>query len=171
MALIENIQRRDLNPIEEALAYKRLADEFDFTQERIAEAVGKDRSSVANTLRLLRLPLTMREQVASGALSMGHARALLGLDTEGAIAKAGARVVAHKLSVRQTEALVKRMISPPPARPAPATDVHTRAAEQELRMALGSPVHIVRGRRGGRVEIEFKSEDDLQRIYEAITGR
>lgn len=171
MALIENIQRRDLNPIDEALAYRRLADEFDFTQERIAEAVGKDRSSVANTLRLLRLPLSVRDQVASGAISMGHARALLGLETEAAIAKAGAIVVSRKLSVRQTESLVKRMTSPPPPRPTQAPDVHTRAAEQELRLALGSPVHIVRGRKGGRVEIEFKSEDDLQRIYEAITGK
>ena len=171
MALIENIQRQDLNPIEEALAYRRLIDEFDFTQERIADAVGKDRSSVANTLRLLRLPLAVRDQVGSEALSMGHARALLGLDTEAAIAKASATVVARRLSVRQTEALVKRMTTPPPARAATGPDVHTKAAEQELRLALGAPVRIVRARKGGRIEIDFKSEDDLQRLYEALNRK
>jgi ParB family chromosome partitioning protein len=171
MALIENIQRQDLNPIEEALAYRRLIDEFDFTQERVAETVGKDRSSVANTLRLLRLPLAVRDQVGSEALSMGHARALLGLDTEAAIAKASAAVVARRLSVRQTEALVKRMTTPPSVKAAPGPDVHTKAAEQELRLALGAPVHIVRARKGGRIEIDFKSEDDLQRLYEALCRR
>jgi ParB family chromosome partitioning protein len=171
MALIENIQRQDLNPIEEALAYRRLIDEFDFTQERVADAVGKDRSSVANTLRLLRLPLVVRDQVGSEALSMGHARALLGLDTEAAIAKASATVVARRLSVRQTEALVKRMTAPPPARVTAGPDVHTKAAEQELRLALGAPVRIVRARKGGRIEIDFKSEDDLQRLYEALNRK
>jgi ParB family chromosome partitioning protein len=171
MALIENIQRQDLNPIEEALAYRRLIDEFDFTQERVAEAVGKDRSSVANTLRLLRLPLAVRDHVGSDALSMGHARALLGLETEAAIAKASAIVVARRLSVRQTEAMVKRMTTPPPPKTPPGSDVHTRAAEQELRLALGTPVRIIRGRKGGRIEIDFKSEDELQRIYEALARK
>jgi ParB family transcriptional regulator, chromosome partitioning protein len=171
MALIENIQRQDLNPIEEALAYRRLIDEFGFTQERVAEAVGKDRSSVANTLRLLRLPLAVRDQVGSDALTMGHARALLGLDTEAAIAKACAAIVARRLSVRETEALVKRMSTPPPVKPAPVADVHTRAAEQDLRLALGAPVRIVRARKGGRIEIDFTSEDDLQRLYEALNRR
>jgi ParB family chromosome partitioning protein len=171
MALIENLQRQDLNPIEEALAYRRLIDEFDLTQERIAEAMGKDRSSIANTLRLLRLPLAVRDQVAAGVISMGHARALLGLDAEAAIARASAAVVARRLSVRQTEALVQRMIAPPRAKTTPSADVHTRAAEQQLRLALGAPVHIVRGRKGGRIEIDFASEDELQRLYEAITGK
>lgn len=171
LALVENIQRKDLNPIQEALAYREMADQFDFTQEQIAAAMGKDRSSVANLMRLLRLPLAVREQVASGALSMGHARALLGLPSETAIAKAAAVVTARGLSVRETEALVKRTLSPPKPRAVPAPDVHTRAAEQDLRLALGAPVRIVRARKGGRIEIDFASEDELQRLYEAIKGR
>jgi ParB family transcriptional regulator, chromosome partitioning protein len=169
MALAENLQREDLNPIEEALAYRRLSAEFELTQEQIADAMGKDRSSVANTLRLLRLPDTVREHVGSGALSMGHARALLGLDSEEAITRASAEVMARRLSVRETEALVKRIISPPPARKEPRSDVHTRAAEQELRLSLGAAVRIVRGRKGGRIEIDFTSEDELQRLYELLT--
>lgn len=169
MALTENLQREDLNPIEEALAYRRLSDEFDLTQEQIADAVGKDRSSVANTLRLLRLPGGVREQVSSGALSMGHARALLGLENDAAIAKASAEILARRLSVRETEALVKRMATSPPLRKEPKSDVHTRAAEQELRLSLGAPVRIARGRKGGQIEIGFKSEDELQRLFELLT--
>jgi ParB family chromosome partitioning protein len=170
MALIENLQREDLNPIEQALAYRRLGDEYELTQEQIADALGKDRSSVANTMRLLRLPGTVRDHVASGTLSMGHARALLGLEHEAAILKAAAEVVARRLSVRETEALVKRLIAPPPPKKGPKSDVHTRAAEQELRLALGAPVRIVRRRKGGRIEVDFKSEDELQRLYERLTG-
>lgn len=170
LALVENLQRKDLNPIQEALGYRQMIDEFECTQEQVAEAMGKDRSSVANTLRLLRLPLAVREHVASGALSMGHARALLGLESETAIAKTAATVVTRCLSVRQTEALVKRLLAPPKSRAAVA-DVHTRAAEQELKLALGAPVRIVRARKGGRIEIDFKSEEDLQRLYEALNRR
>jgi ParB family chromosome partitioning protein len=169
MALVENLQREDLNPIEQALAYRRLGDEYELTQEQIADALGRDRSSVANTMRLLRLPMAVRDQVASGTLSMGHARALLGLEHEAAILKAAADIVARRLSVRETEALVKRLITPPPPRKGPTTDVHTRAAEQELRLALGAPIRIVRRRKGGRIEIDFKSEDELQRLYELLT--
>jgi ParB family chromosome partitioning protein len=100
---------------------------------------------------------------------MGHARALLGLENEAAITKAGAEVLARRLSVRETEALVRRMTSPPPPKKEPHTDVHTRAAEQELRLSLGALVRIVRGRKGGRIEIDFKSEDELQRLYELLT--
>ena len=171
LALIENLQRKDLNPIQEALGYRQMIDEFECTQEQVAEAMGKDRSSVANMLRLLRLPLAVREQVASGALSMGHARALLGLESETAIAKTAATVVARQLSVRQTEALVRRLLAPPKSVAAAVADVHTRAAEQELKLALGATVRIVRARKGGRIEIDFKSEDDLQRLYEAISRR
>lgn len=169
-ALIENIQRENLNPIEEALAYRRMMDEFDRTQEEIAVSVGKDRSSVANTLRLLRLPGEVRAQVAAGALSMGHARALLSLEDEAAIKRAAAVVVQLSLSVRQAEALVKKMQAglPAPAKP-PVVDPNTREAESQLRMALGTPVRILRKKKGGCIEIAFSSEDELQRIYEAIT--
>jgi ParB family chromosome partitioning protein len=170
-ALIENIQREDLNPIEEAHAYRRLADEFGLTQEQIAESVGKDRSSVANYVRLLRLPLEIRDHVGAGALSMGHARALLGLPDDGAQLRVGRDVVAKGLSVRETESLVKRTIAPPTPQPEEQKDVHTRAAEERLRFALGTRVRIVRKGKGGRLEIDFGDENELHRIYEQLTEK
>jgi ParB family transcriptional regulator, chromosome partitioning protein len=169
VALIENLQREDLNPIEEAIAYRRLTDEYDLTQDAIAEAVGKDRSSVANCLRLLKLPQEIRGDVASSALSMGHARALLGLPDEAAQLRVSREVVSKNLSVRETEALVKKAVETPAARPAPEKDVHTRAAEDKLRFALGTRVRIVRKRKGGTIEIEFGNERELQRLYERLT--
>ena len=175
MALIENIQRENLNPIEEAAAYRRLADEFHLTQEEIAEAVGKDRASIANQLRLLRLPEDVRAEVASGALSMGHARALLALPGEADQRRVALDIVARSLSVRETEALVKKLADAtrPAAAPAAATpaDVHTRAAEERLRLALGTRVRIVRKGKSGRIEIDFASEEELIRIYEQLTDR
>jgi ParB family chromosome partitioning protein len=170
VALIENIQREDLNPIEEAVAYRRLGDEVHLTQEQIAEAVGKDRSSVANYVRLLRLPQEVRSSVASNALSMGHARALLALSDEAAQLRVARDVVSRSLSVRETEALVKKAASPVVEKPEKITDVHTRAAEDKLRMALGTRVRINRKGKGGRLEIEFVNEDELQRLYERLIG-
>ncbi len=171
VALIENIQREDLNPIEEAHAYRRLADEYRLTQEQIADAVGKDRSSVANHVRLLKLPDDVRGHVASGTLSMGHARALLGLPDQEAQRRLGAEIVSKNLSVRQTEALVKHRTDPAPRLEAPPTDVHTRAAEERLRFCLGTRVRIVRKGKGGRIDIQFTSEDELQRLYEYMTSK
>jgi len=171
IALIENIQREDLNPIEEAHAYRRLADEFHLTQEQIAEAVGKDRSSIANFLRLLRLPQEVRANLASGALSMGHARALLALADEATQLQFARDIVSGNLSVRETEALIRKAQSAPAAHPEPQKDVHTRAAEDKLRLALGTRVRIVRRGKGGKVEVDFASEDELQRIYEYLTER
>ncbi len=174
MALVENIQRENLNPIEEALAYRRLADEFQMTQEAIASAVGKDRATVANMIRLLRLPDEVRAEVASGRLSTGHARALLSLASE-ADQRATARdVIARSLSVRETESLVKKLAeqgAPPvePAEPKPV-DVHTRAAEDRLRLVLGTRVRIIRQGPRGRIEVDFGSEDELIRLYEQLTG-
>jgi ParB family chromosome partitioning protein len=174
VALIENIQREDLNPIDEAQAYQRLIDEFALTQEAIAAAVGKDRSSVSNYLRLLKLPDSIRQQVASGALSMGHARAILGADAEALQVQAAEQVVAKGLSVRDTEALVRRMHATARAAPrvaaGPTTDVHSRQAEDRLKLALGTRVRIVRKGQGGRIEIDFVSEDELHRIYEQLTS-
>jgi ParB family transcriptional regulator, chromosome partitioning protein len=170
-ALIENIQREDLNPIEEAHAYRRLADEFGLTQEQIAESVGKDRSSVANYVRLLKLPDGIRDHVASGVLSMGHARALLGLPDDAAQLRIGQDVVDRKLSVRETEALVKRTLDPPPTKADVDKDVHTRAAEERLRFALGTRVRIARKGKGGRIEIDFGDENELHRIYEQLTDK
>jgi ParB family chromosome partitioning protein len=176
MALIENIQREDLNPIEEALAYRRLADEFQLRQEDIAVAVGKDRASVANYVRLLKLPDEVRTEVASGRLSMGHARALLALPDEADQRRMARDVIARNLSVRETESLVKKIAEGAeraprePAPPAPV-DVHTRAAEDRLKFLLGTRVRIVRRGKGGRIEIDFNSEDELIRIYEQLTDR
>jgi ParB family transcriptional regulator, chromosome partitioning protein len=170
-ALIENLQREDLNPIEEALAYRRLADEFQFTQDQIADSVGKDRSSIANIVRLLRLPREIRENVSAGTLSMGHARAILALPDEQTQLRVSRDVVARQLSVRETEILIRKATEPAPRPVETPKDVHTRAAEEKLRFSLGTRVRIVRKRRGGRVEIEFASEDELQRIYELLTER
>jgi ParB family transcriptional regulator, chromosome partitioning protein len=168
-ALIENIQREDLNPMEEAHAYRRLADEYHLTQEQIADAVGKDRSSVANYLRLLKLPQEVRANVGSGAISMGHARALLALADEPSQLRLSREVVTKGLSVRETEALVKKATQPTATKAAVEKDVHTRAAEERLRFALGTRVRIARNRKGGKIEIDFGSEDELQRIFEALT--
>jgi ParB family chromosome partitioning protein len=171
VALIENIQREDLNPVEEARAYKRLADDFNLTQEAIAEAVGKDRSSVANCLRLLRLPVEVLNDLSAGALTMGHARALLSLPDAAEQRRTARDVVARGLSVRDTEVLVKKLGAPPaPRRPPAKNDANTRAAEERLRFALGAPVHIVRKGDGGRIEIDFTSEAELNRLYERIVG-
>jgi ParB family chromosome partitioning protein len=175
MALIENVQREDLNPIDEALAYRRLSDEFHLTQDAIATAVGKDRTTIANTVRLLKLPPEVRTEVGSGRLSMGHARALLSLVDDADQRRVAREVIARSLSVRETESLVKKIVEdarPPKAvPPAKTTDVHTRAAEDRLKLLLGTRVRIVRRGPGGRIEIQFNSEDELIRIFEQLTGR
>jgi ParB family chromosome partitioning protein len=168
-ALIENVQREDLNPIEEAHAYRRLTEDYHLTQEQIADAVGKDRSSVANYLRLLRLPQEVRANLGSGALSMGHARALLGLPDEASQLRVAREVVAKGLSVRETEALIKKATQPTAPKEPVQKDVHTRAAEEKLRFVLGTRVRIERKRKGGKIEIDFDSEDELQRLFETLT--
>jgi ParB family transcriptional regulator, chromosome partitioning protein len=176
LALIENIQREDLNPMDQAHAYHRLTEEFHLTQDDIANAVGKDRTSVANHMRLLKLPPDVKQHVASGALSMGHARALLAIEPPAMLLRAARQVIDGKLSVRETEVYARKVINaastvpkvPPPAR----NDPNTLAAQDQLRLALGTRVRIIRkGRQGGRVEIDFVSEDELNRIYEYIIER
>jgi ParB family chromosome partitioning protein len=172
IALVENIQRENLNPIDEAQAYRRLIDESQLTQDQLAVAVGKDRASVANYLRLLKLPDVVQRRVASGSLSMGQARALLGLNDPPRIEAAAETVVARGLSVRETEALVRRLNQPPrPPGDGREADVHTRAAEERLRLALGTRVRIVRKGAGGRIEVDFVSEDELQRLFDQLTAR
>jgi ParB family transcriptional regulator, chromosome partitioning protein len=176
MALIENIQREDLNPMEAAAAYQRLVDDFQLKQDDIAAQVGKDRATVANYLRLLKLPEEVRANVASGSLSMGHARAIVALSSESDQRRLARDVVSRGLSVRETEALVKKEIG---ARPANGNgepmkskkDVHTRAAEEQLRIALGTPVEIKRKGKGGTIAIAFTNENELQRIYEHLTEK
>jgi ParB family chromosome partitioning protein len=173
IALIENIQRENLNPIEEAYAYHKLVDEFGLKHEDIAARVGKDRSSVANTLRLLRLPDEVRAEVASGRLSMGHARAIVSLATEADQRRVAREVLTRNLSVRETEAIARKASAPAPdgREQARKKDVHTRAAEDQLRLSLGTPVEIKRRGKGGVLEIAFTSEDELQRLYEYLTAR
>ena len=172
VALIENIQRDDLNAIEEALAYRRLTDELQLSQEQIAAEVGKDRATIANYLRLLRLPAEIRNDVSAGTVSMGHARAILGLADEAAQRRVAREVVARQLSVRDTEALVRRETAGEPvAQTETKADPNTRAAEDQLRVALGTRVRIARRAKGGRIEIDFANEDELQRLYEQLTNQ
>ncbi len=170
-ALVENLQREDLNPIEEATAYQRLAQEFNLTHDEIATRVGKDRSSVANTIRLLKLAPEVRAEVSSNVLSMGHARALVSLPGEGDQRRIAREVIARGLSVRETEALVKKAMgsgSDKAAAEPKKKDADTRAAEEALHQAIGSPVEIVRRGQGGTVVIAFTSETELQRIFDRL---
>ncbi len=176
MALVENIQREDLNPMEAAAGYERLASEFHLTQDDIATHVGKDRATVANYLRLLKLPEEVRGNVASGALSMGHARAIVALTSDSDQRRLARDVVSRGHSVRETEALVKKEIagqrSPATTPPIRAKkDVHTRAAEEQLRIWLGTPVEIKRKGKGGTIAIAFTNEHELQRLFEYMTER
>jgi ParB family chromosome partitioning protein len=171
IALIENIQREDLNPIEEALAYHQLHEEFGMTQEEISKRVGKERSTVANFLRLLKLPDPVKKLLASGQLSMGHARALLAVESAKKQEQFADRVVKRNLSVRQTEMLAANAGGKPVEKKEKEKDVFTRDAEEKLQRSLHTKVEIDRKRRGGVIRIRFASEDDLIRIYDEITGR
>jgi len=171
-ALVENLQRADLGPLEEAAAFQRLVDEFGLTQEAIAERIGKDRSTIANSIRLLKLPPPVRQLVEDDRLSMGHARALLALEEPDAIERAARHVVARQLSVRATEALVKTTKEPqdrrPPARPEKSASV--RDLEERLTRALGGPVSITEDEPGkaGRIEIRYMNLDHLEQLLDRL---
>jgi ParB family chromosome partitioning protein len=175
LTLVENLQREDLNPIEEAEAYQRLSTELGYTQEQLAGRVGKDRATVANALRLLKLPQKVRNLVASGELQMGHARAILGFEDPAAIERAAARVVQKQLSVRQTEELVRRERSgAPKAKPstAPSATASSRDLEQKLERALGTKVRLVqKTTQAGKIEVDYHSLDQLDSILEKLLGR
>ncbi len=172
LSLIENIQREDLNPVEEARAYRSLIEECFLTQEEVAERVSKDRSTITNTLRLLSLPDIVRDALESGEISAGHARALLGLDDDDARILLCRDIVAKGLSVRRVEALVKEARQgPAPSKPTtrrPPMDPLVADAEEKLRRHLGTAVHINQKGKVGRIEIEFYSMDDLNRILELL---
>lgn len=171
LALVENIQRADLNPLEEAQAYQQLADEFGLTQERIAERVGRSRVSVANTMRLLRLPQEVKEALLAARISEGHARALLMLDEEDEELLALRTTIKKRLSVRQTEELVRRLqMATQTADRQRSRSPETESLEREFRDGLGTRVDLFRSRRGGRLVIHFYSEEDLQALYERILG-
>lgn len=169
LAIIENVQRQDLNPIEEAIAYEQLHQEFGLNQEEIAKKVGKERPTVANALRLLKLPDAVKRMVAGGSLSMGHARALLGAESASRIESLAARVVRQGLNVRQTEQLVAEKPKEPKLEK--SKDVFTADAEEKLTRTLRARVEIDRKRRGGSIRIQFTNEDELIRIFEELSGR
>lgn len=171
-ALVENLQRSDLGPIEEATAYQRLAEEFQLSHDQIAERIGKDRSTVANAIRLLKLPPAVRQMVEDQRLQMGHARALLGLDGAAAIERAARLVVDKRLSVRATEALVKQGRAPEKARPRKVTEksASVRDLEQRLTRALGGPVEIREDEpgRSGSITIRYQNLDHLDRLLDRL---
>jgi len=170
LALIENLQREELNAIEEAEAYRILIDDLDLTQNEIAERVGKQRATVANALRLLNLPELVKDMVRGRLISMGHARALLALEDAAAIETLARRVVAEGLSVRQVESWAKRPAGTKPraGRPTQPADPNVAAAEATLQRILGTKVHIGGNGATGRVEIHYHSADELNRIYDLI---
>jgi len=177
ISLIENIQREDLNPIEEAAAYKRLVDGLSLSQEEVAKRVGKDRSTIANALRLLKLPLEVQQLVEEEKLSMGHARALLSLDSTEEQLRLAIEIIEKTLNVRETERLVKDVqgMKTGDAADRPLAtkqrDPNIAAAEQKLSKAMGAPVRIKFLKEGGIIEIKFSSSEDLSRLFDLLIQR
>ena len=173
VALVENLQREDLDPIEAARGFRRLVDEFGFSQERIAERVGRARSTVANTLRLLDLAPTVQAAIADRRMTEGHGRAIGGLAADHQVRVVDS-VIAQDLSVRETEELVRRLREPKRERldaPQPdRADPDLQRVEEDLRRSLGTKVSLARSRRGGRIVIEYYSDEELGRLYERLTG-
>jgi ParB family transcriptional regulator, chromosome partitioning protein len=172
LALVENLQREDLDPLETADAYRQLIEEFGFSQDQVALRVGRARSTVANTLRLLELAPGVQAAVADGRLSEGHGRALGGLATE-LQDRVLDSVIGQELSVRQTEELVRRLREPRPEPAGPSarpSDPELERVEEDLRRALGTKVSLARSRRGGRIVIEYYSDEELGRLYERLIG-
>lgn len=171
LALVENLQRDDLNPLEEAMAYRQLVDEFKLTQDQVARRVGKSRAAVSNTLRLLKAVRAVQEALLEGKISEGHARALMGLEQAEAQEAALKTVLKQGLNVRQTEELVRRLLGAPrEEKSAPEVSPETRALEASFRQALGTKVNLTRSDKGGRVVIFFYSDEELDALYERIVG-
>ena len=193
LAIVENVQRAELSPLEEAQGYRQLIDEFGFTQAEVAESVGRERSTVANLLRLLQLPASVQRLVSDGALSMGHARAILGLEDEREMAALAREAVDRSLSVRMVEERVRSRRAPgagstdgvassaveasaPPSAPPSSGglgDPHLRSLEADLQRALGTAarIHVKGSTKSGRIEIPFYNADDFDRVLEFILGR
>jgi ParB family chromosome partitioning protein len=167
MALIENIQREDLNPLEAAESYKRLIDEFKMTQEDLAKRVGKDRTTITNFLRLLSLPKEVKQEMVAGSLTMGHAKALLSLERVRDQQLASALIIKKGLSVREAETLAARLKNPPKDK-RPRQSGELRSVEEKLRKALGTKVSISATSKGGKIMIAYYSDEDLDRILDKI---
>ena len=171
LALVENIQRADLNPLEQATAYRHLMDDFGLTQEQVAERVGKSRVAVANSVRLLRLPDEIKGSLAQGQITEGHARAMLALDGPDGQRNVWKAIIGQGLNVRQTEELVRRLTAEPrPKRLGQPPSPETKALEDRFREALGTKVQLFRSKRGGRLVIHFYSEEDLQALCDLVVG-
>lgn len=173
VALIENLQREDLNPMEEAESYRRLVEEFGMSQEELAGVLGRSRPSIANTLRLLNLQPEVQEVVSRGTISMGHARALLAIQDPALQVEACRHVVEQELSVRETEDLVRRVLASgrvggKEKREERPKDPEIASLEEKLRRAFGTQVRIIRGKKKGKIEIEYYSDDDLERILALV---
>jgi ParB family chromosome partitioning protein len=176
MTIVENLQRSDLNPMEQARAFERLSREFQLTQEQMAKRTGKDRASVANFLRLLRLPSEVQEQVEGGTLSFGHARALLPLEDPQAVLKAAQKVTALSMSVRQTESYIQRILHPEPKKEAGeqkenSVDPNVKEVQDSLQRALGLKVRIEDKKGRGRVIIEYSKLEEFDRLLETLAAR
>ena len=172
LGLIENLQREDLNPMEEAGGYRVLMEEYGLTQEEVAQQVGKSRPAVANALRLLSLPPSLHPLLEDGQLSAGHARAILSVPSPQLQEKLADKVVAEGLSVRQTEALAKRLAAgeatPPPRPEGPDLSIYLKEAERTLGARFGRKVSIVSGKRKGRIELEYYGPDDLTALLDLL---
>jgi len=171
LALVENLQREDLNPLETATAYQQLMQEFEMTQQQVADKVGKNRVTVANTLRLLKLPNEVKDALLAEEISEGHARAMLRLRNEQEQIQVLRAIIKSGLSVRQTEELIRSLVEEPKAKPkAPEKPPQLRALEDQFRQALGTKVSLSQGKKGGKLVIYFYSEEELQGIYDLIVG-
>jgi len=173
MTIIENLQREDLNPMEQARAYERLSQEFSLTQEQMAQRTGKERSSVANFMRLLKLPTEIQKLVETDKLTFGHAKALMPLDSSEAMNRLAQRVVTLSMSVRQTEGAVANLINPPEKKETPErlVDPNVREVEREMERSLGVRVQISDRHGKGKIVIEYKSLEDFDRVVEVLQRR
>jgi len=171
ISIIENIQRENLNPIDQAKAYKRLSEEFNMTQEKVADTIGKDRATVANIMRLLNLPVKIQEYVSRGTISMGHARAILGLNRESEQMRLCTKVIKDDLSVRDTESYAKKISISRAKSKDTKEDPNLNSIEQELREIFGTKVKILKSKKGGKIEIEFYSNADMERVITLLKSK
>ena len=176
ISLIENLQREDLNPIEAAEAFKHLIEEFNLSQEDLSKRIGKDRTTITNTLRLLKLPLEVRNQLLQNRITSGHARAILSLESKEKQKELCALIIKKGLSVREAESIAKRWAEKPkksitPVKPKGDLESQLSSLQDSMRKYLGTKVHITQKGKRGKIEIEYYSHEDLERIVEAILGK